>query len=185
MKLKKALIIIGITLTILLVAVTGFLIYTKKQYDNAFNTENKPYKHYVGYIDQDKALLNDTYKLCDKGGLMHTYSSASLKAYTGSKRQFRNAVNTEFNNITSYNDSGYLNFRFLVNCEGNAGWFEIIEMDLDLKETPLNDSMVDDLFKFTSNSKHWDIISYNETARNYYMYISYRIENGKVTEIIP
>lgn len=185
MSLKKILIAIGIVLTILLVAVAVFIVYTKNQVVEAYNTENKPYKHYVGYIDQSKALLNDKHELCNKGALMHTYSSASLKAYAGSKKRFRNALNNTFNAKTNYTDSGYLNFRFLVNCEGNAGWFEIVEMDLDLKETPLNKDMVNDLFEFTSNSEHWDVVSYNEKARNYYMYISYRIENGKVTEIIP
>jgi len=185
MKLKTVLYITGIIFIILITSLIVYIIYTQNKITNAFDTENRPYKHYIGYIDQDKALLNDKYELCNKGRLVHTYSSASLDAYAGSKKHFRDAVNTTFNNKTNYTDSGYLNFRFLVNCEGNAGWFEIIEMNLDLKETPLNKNMVDDLFKFTSNSKHWDIVSYNEKPYNYYMYISYRIENGKVTEIIP
>ena len=72
-----------------------------------------------------------------------------------------------------------------MNCEGNAGWFEIIEMNLDLEESPLDKKMVETLFNFTSNPKRWKSLSYKEQPQNYYMYISYRVENGKVTEIIP
>ncbi|WP_272150830.1 hypothetical protein [Tenacibaculum aiptasiae] len=185
MKKKKIVKVILIGLATIVIAIAGIALYGYFYIKKAYDTENKPFKHYVGYIDTDKALLNDTYKLCKDVGIMHTYSSASLSAYNGSKKQFRDSLNATFNANSTYTDSGYLNFRFLVNCEGNAGWFEIIEMDLDLNESPLNSKMVDELFKFTSNSSHWNVISYEDEPHNYYMYISYRIENGKVTEIIP
>lgn len=176
--------IIAVILGIAFLTFAGFLGYSYYSYTEVFDTENKPYKKYIGYINKEKALLNNTYKLCDDGGIYNTYSGAGLKAYKGSKKRFRNHINATFND-NSFTDSGYLNFRFLVNCEGNAGWFEIIQMNLDLKETSLNKVMVDSLFKITSNPENWEIIEYNEAPRNYYMYVSYRIENGKVTEIIP
>ena len=185
MKKKKVIKIILIGLASIIIAIAGLALYGYLYVKKAYDTENKPFKHYVGYIDTDKALLNDTYKLCNDIGIIHTYSSAGLEAYKSSKKQFRDTLNTTFNAGSNYSDSGYLNFRFLVNCEGNAGWFEIVQMDLDLKETPLNSKMVDELFKFTSNSSLWNVISYENEPYNYYMYISYRIENGKVTEIIP
>ena len=184
MKKKKILKIVLIVFAAILVLIGCLLLFGYLYVKQAHNTENKPYKHYVGYIDQSKALLNDKYKLCNEGSIYHTYSSASLKAYKGSKKQFRDAVNTQFN-TNNYTESGYLNYRFLVNCEGNAGWFEIIEMDLDLKEKSLNPKMVDELLTFTSKPANWNVISYDNKPQNYYMYVSYRIENGKVTEIIP
>jgi len=184
MKKKKILKIALIVTSTIFIVFAGIILYGYLYFKKAYNTENKPYKNYIGYIEQNKALLNDKYELCNGGSLYHTYSSASLEAYKGSKKQFRDNLNTTFN-TNNYTDSGYLNFRFLVNCEGNAGWFEIIEMDLDLKEKPLNPTMVNELFKFTSNSENWNVISYENTPQNYYMYTSYRIENGKVAEIIP
>jgi len=176
--------IVAIILGIALLSFAGFLGYSYYNYTEAFNTENKPYKNYIGYIDQEKALLNTQHKLCDEGRIYNTYSSAGLNAYKGSKKRFRDHIEASFNKNT-FTDSGYLNFRFFVNCEGNAGWFEIIQMNLDLEETTLNKTMVDSLFKITSNPENWKIIEYYEAPRNYYMYVSYRIENGKVTEIIP
>jgi hypothetical protein len=166
----------------LLVGVVIGYFYLK--FENDFDTTNKPYKNYIGFIDQDKALLNDKYELCDDGRLYHTYSSASLKAYSGTKKQFRAALAQAYSG-DSYSDSGYLNFRFLVNCDGNAGWFETIEMNLDLEESSLNPQMVDSLFTFTADPKNWNPLEFSDGPSNYYMYISYRIENGKVVEIIP
>ena len=172
MKKKKILKVALIVTSTILVLFAGVLLYGYLYFKKAYNTENKPYKNYIGYIDQSKALLNDKYELCNDGSLYQTYSSASLEAYKGSKKQFRDNLNATFN-INNYTDSGYLNFRFLVNCEGNAGWFEIIEMDLDLKETPLNQKMVNELFKFTAKSENWNVISYDNAPQNYYMYTSY------------
>ena len=184
MKKKKILKIFLIVITTILVLVGSLLLFGYFYFENAYSTENKPYKNYIGYIDQSKALLNDKYELCNEGSIYHTYSGASLKAYKGDKKQFRDAINSTFNK-NEYTDSGYVNFRFLVNCEGNAGWFEIIEMDLDLNETSLNANMVNELLEFTSKKGQWNVISYDNKPQNYYMYVSYRIENGKVTEIIP
>lgn len=176
---------------ILLFSLLGILLilgvfagYFYYKFENAYDTTDKPYKNYIGYIDQEKALLNDVYSLCDDGGIYHTYSSAGLDAYANTKRQFRINLAESYQGDT-FNDSGYINFRFLVNCEGNPGWFEIIQMNLDLEETELDSKMVDTLFSFTALSKNWKPLEFKEEPGNYYMYLSYRIENGKVVEIIP
>ncbi|MGB1041892.1 MAG: hypothetical protein ACPGU6_00730 [Tenacibaculum sp.] len=184
MKKKRILKTSLIVLSAIVVLATGIFLYIYFYFKEAYNTNNKPFKNYVGYIDQSKALLNNTHKLCNEGAIYNTYSSAGLNAYQGSKKKFRDTLSQTFN-TNDYTDSGYVNFRFLVNCEGKAGWFEIIEMDLDLNEKPLNKNMVEALFNFTSKSENWNVISYDNAPQNYYMYVSYRIEDGKVTEIIP
>jgi hypothetical protein len=184
MKRKRLFKIIGLVFGLLIFSFTCFIGFKYFSFKKAHNTEGKEYKHYIGYINQDAALLNDINTLCNKGAIYHTYSSAGAKAFVGSKKQFRDNILSEYKN-EKYSDSGYLNFRFLVNCEGKAGWFEIIEMNLDLEESSLNKEMVNQLFKLTSNSKHWNILNYKEANQNYYMYISYRIEHGEITEILP
>lgn len=156
--------------------------YVKIQKD--FDTTDQPYKNYIGYIDQENALLNDAHKLCDQGNLYYTYNGAGLKAYSNNKKKFRERLAQQYK-PENFSDSGYLNYRFLVNCDGNPGWFEIIQMDLNLKEKQLDPNMVKALLTFTSNPENWNSLEIEDTAINYYMYVSYRIENGKVTEVIP
>ena len=168
-----------------LALIVGVVIgYFYLKFEQDFDTTDKPYKNYIGYIDQDKALLNKSYELCGDGDIYHTYSSASLKAYAGTKKQFRASLAQAYSG-SSFTDSGYLNFRFLVNCDGNPGWFETIQMNLDLEEHPLNPQIVDSLFTFTAAAKNWNPLEFRNGPSNYYMYVSYRIENGKVVEIIP
>jgi hypothetical protein len=177
---KIILYIIGILLFLIIALLAFGYFYIENK--SPINKEKFP--HYIGYIDQEKALLNDVYELCDDGDIYKTHHGAPDDAFEVSKKRFRDILLSEYKN-ENYTDSGYLNFRFLVNCKGNAGWFEIVEMNLDLEESDLNDKMVNQLFKLTSDSKHWKIFTHDDIPRNYYMYISYRIEHGEIIEILP
>ena len=182
--MKKWIKILLFSILGILLIISVFVGYFYYKFENAYDTTNKPYKNYIGYIDQEKALLNDVFSLCDDGNIYHTYSGAGLNAYANTKSQFRKNLAKYYLGDT-FNDSGYLNFRFLVNCEGNPGWFEIIQMNLDLEEKELNTKMVDSLLNFTAMPQNWNALEFQEDSSNYYMYVSYRIENGKVVEIIP
>ncbi|WP_405385079.1 hypothetical protein [Maribacter sp. LLG6340-A2] len=182
MKKRVKIVLFSVLGIVLILGVFAGYFYFK--FKNAYDTTDKPYKNYIGYINQEKALLNDAYTLCDEGAIYHTYNGAGLNAYNGTKRQFRRNLAEDYKG-DFFSDSGYLNFRFLVNCDGNPGWFEIIQMNLDLEETELDPKMVDSLFSFTALSKNWKPLEFKQEPGNYYMYVSYRIENGKVVEILP
>ena len=177
---KKVLLALGIVVVLIVGSLVALSFYINSQ--TPINEEKYP--HYIGYINQEETLLNDIYTLCDKDTIYKVHHGAPKDAFQGSKKRFRETILSAYKN-KGYSDSGYLNFRFLINCEGKAGWFEIIEMNLDLEETNLNDDMVSQLLKHTANPKHWAIYTYKDTPRDYYMYISYRIENGEITEILP
>lgn len=184
MKKRKVLKIVLYSIgTLLLIGVIGFITLYYAMFGK-FNEDRQKFPHYVGYINKEKALLNNTYELCGNKSIYKTHHGAPDDAFAGSKKQFKNFIRSNYIN-KSYQDSGYINFRFLVNCEGNAGWFEIIEMNLQLEETKLNKDMVEQLFNLTSNPNNWAVYTYKNKPRNYYMYISYRIENGEIAEILP
>lgn len=146
---------------------------------------NEPkYQHYVGYINQEKAIINSGF-LCNKENIEYTHHGAAPIAYKGSKKNFKNTILSKYNHKL-YKDSGYISFRFLVNCNGDAGWFEVAEMNLDLEEVNLDDKMVDELLNLTSEKENWNKLGYSKEQKfDYYMYIIYRIENGNITEILP
>jgi hypothetical protein len=62
---------------------------------------------------------------------------------------------------------------------------EVNTLDLDLEPASLDQQLVDHLVKFTSKREHWERDLEQFTPEISYMYIIYRIEHGKVTEIIP
>ncbi len=170
-------------LAISVVVLAGFG-YTYYKHWGKFSADHTKYPTYIGYIDQDTALRNDVHELCGEKRIYYVYNGASYRAFSTNKGFFRKNILKNYKN-EAYIDSGYLNFRFLVNCEGKPGWFEIIQTDLNLNETKLDQGMVSQLLELTSQASHWNILDVDGTAINYYMYISYRIENGAIVEILP
>ncbi|MEO9511023.1 MAG: hypothetical protein ABJN84_08185 [Flavobacteriaceae bacterium] len=180
-KWVKFLLFILLPIVILIVALFSYGYYN---YWGKFPLDEEKYPNYIGYINQDAALLNDKYELCGDKEIYFTYNGAAYRAFQGNKSHFKKYILKTYEN-KGYSDSGYLNFRFLVNCEGNPGWFEIIQMDLDLNERDLNKYMVRQLLTLTSKPEHWNTLSFDDNPINYYMYISYRIEDGEIFEILP
>lgn len=149
-----------------------------------FEADKEKYSHPVGYIDPSEALLNETYELCDSERIYSLHSPRHLSSYEGSKKMFRESILKTFDS-TAFSGSGYINFRFIINCKGEPGWFEIRQTDLEYKKTKLHQSLVKELLDITATPEHWAIRNRNSEAIDYYMYITYRIENGKVAEILP
>ncbi|MFC7357860.1 hypothetical protein ACFQO1_09185 [Jejudonia soesokkakensis] len=165
---------------IICIAVVGYSYYN---YFGKFSEDTTTYPNYIGYIDQEKALQNDTYTLCE-GNIYKIHHGAPKDAYQGGKNTFDAYVMEQYKN-ENYTDSGYINFRFLVTCEGNPGWFEILEIDLDYEKTKHNPKLVSQLLEITSKSSNWAVYKIGDTPQNYYHYVSYRIEHGEITEILP
>ncbi|MGY0390928.1 hypothetical protein ACW5R3_00035 [Bizionia sp. KMM 8389] len=166
-------------LTVILFALYGYAYYV-------FYYKNVPqekYTHDVEYIDPDKALLNEGFEVCNENYILQYYNPQRA-TYSKGKNGLRNFILSNYKN-KNYTDSGYLNIRFVINCKGEAGRYVIHENDLDLNPTKFNKDLVETLFQLTTQLKTWNPNYWQDAYRDSYMYISYRIENGEITEIIP
>lgn len=81
--------------------------------------------------------------------------------------------------------NGYITVRFLVNCEGKTGWFRITHLNSDLKEIRLDEELENKLLKFTKSLDGWMPKEIKGLKVDYYQYLTYKIENGKVSEVLP
>ena len=141
------------------------------------------FEHSAHYINPDKALLNKVFKVCDEYRVYQYYNTQELP-YPKGKNGFRNYIYSHYEN-RNYTDSGYFNIRFIINCEGKAGRFIVHENNLDLEPIAFNRDLKAQLIKLTTHIKAWKPILINNERRDCFMYVSYRIENGEITEIIP
>ncbi len=177
--LKIALfILLGILLT--LGGVIGFGYYN---YWGRFTADKEAFPHNVEYIDPNKALYGNDFKACNENRIAQYYNPERA-SYSKGKNGLRDFIFSNYKN-KNYKDSGYLNIRFVINCKGDAGRYMIHENTLDLEPTKLNKDMVEQLFTLTRQLKKWNPVQYKEEKWDAYMYISYRIENGEIREILP
>lgn len=86
--------------------------------------------------------------------------------------------------------NGYITVRFLVNCKGEIGNFELIEIDENYNKTQFNEAYVEEILHFVKTLTHWpipfqEIKDKPKLPLEYHYYFSFKIEHEKVVEIIP
>lgn len=171
---------VALSAFVICAAIVGYFYYN---YFGKFSEDTNKYPYHIGYIDKENSLHNNKYELCE-GNIYKIHHGAPKDAYAGGKNTFKKYVLEHYKN-EGFDDSGYVNFRFYVNCEGNPGWFDILEIDLNYKTTTHTTEMISKLLEITSKPTNWAIYKVDNSPKNYYHYVSYRIENGEITEILP
>ncbi|WP_407401348.1 hypothetical protein [Chryseobacterium sp.] len=81
--------------------------------------------------------------------------------------------------------NGYITFRFLVNWEGKSGLFRAKSMNFNYIEENSDQILANQLLSFTKKLEGCKIKEYNGVKLDYYQYLTYKIEDGKVSEILP
>lgn len=184
MKRKKIFKIIGTSLGVILFLFVSFLAFSYYMLHYSLLPNEGAFKHDAHYINPEESILNDDFIVCNDNYIFQYYNESEKLPYFNGKNGFRNYINNNYVN-RNYSDSGYFNIRFIINCEGKAGRFITHENNLDLEPNVFNSDLKKQLITLTTSIKQWRPVFLREENRDAYMYVSYRIENGEITEIIP
>ncbi|MGU3376778.1 hypothetical protein [Chryseobacterium sp. M5A1_1a] len=146
------------------------------------------YPDTVGDIALDEKLDEVGFEKCGAGKKVpfsfQYYNGAKQFNYKGEKIAIVERLEKE--NIYSEKIiNGYITVRFLVNCEGKAGRFRLKHMNSDLKDVVLDEELENKLLKFTKSLNGWMPMEIEGLKVDYYQYLTYKIENGKVSEVLP
>ncbi len=185
MRRKKILKVIGyiiLTITLAIAVMAGYVYY---QYHGKYAVDEDKHPFNVGHINLERALFTEDFEICEDKYLLGYYHSSAPKIYRGSKLIFRQKIMDRYKN-NNYRDTGYLNLRFHINCEGKVGNVEVNELDADMKISDLTDGLVNQLLELSIKEDNWQIETQkHESTHNHYMYLLYKLENGNITEILP
>lgn len=149
-----------------------------------YKERNDPKTHRVGFIfpENINTVTLDTAKSNWKKKLVGAFSGTYPQIYKGSKYQFRQNLLQAYR-AELYQDNGYFNLRFYISNEGEVWLYEAKEMDFDFNSTQFSPGLREELIALSIKRDNWN--PFSEEDLNYYMHLTYRIENGKITEIIP
>mgnify|MGYP001793618642 CR=1 FL=1 len=175
--------IIVFSLLGVLVVLAALFGYGYYEFWGKFEVDETKYAHNVEYIDPEEAFSDVGFEVCDEERIAQYYNPKRA-SYSKGKNGLRNFILSNYEN-KGYTDSGYLNIRFIINCEGKAGRYIIHENNLDLEPTDLDDAMVEQIFKLTQKLEQWNPVFFRDKPWDAYMYLSYRIEHGEIIEILP
>lgn len=142
----------------------------------------------VGDIAFDEKLDAPDFRKCgaakESPFSFQYYQGTKQFDYRGEKVAIEEKLRKE--NIYSKKDvNGYITVRFLVNCEGKTGLFRLKHLDSDLKDVALDEELGNELMKFTKSLDGWMPKEIKGLKVDYYQYLTYKIENGKVSEVLP
>lgn len=142
------------------------------------------YPAQVGDISFDKKI-DDEFERCVNDKLtFQYYNDANSFNYKGEKIEIqRKLAGLHFQSDQTAN--GYITIRFVVNCDGKTGLFRVQQMNTNYEESTFNKKLNGQLLNFTKNLDGWIPKEYLGVKLNYYQYLTFKIENGKVSEILP
>ncbi|UHO38471.1 hypothetical protein H5J24_23705 [Chryseobacterium capnotolerans] len=146
------------------------------------------YPDTVGDVAFDDKLDEAGFKKCgagkDRPFSFQYYHGPKMFDYKGEKIAIAEKLKKE-NIYSEKKISGYITIRFLVNCEGKTGLFRLKHMNSDLKDFALDEELENKLLTFTKSLDGWMPKEIEGLKVDYYQYLTYKIEDGKVSEVLP
>jgi len=123
---------------------------------------------------------------CAKTMLAHYYSVAGK--YPRSSETLRQAAQAFLaRQHRTYHGSGYVTFRFIIDCEGRRlPRVQVLQTDAAYQRYHFSPELVTELYGFLKTLTEWRIakVSAGQPV-NYLAYLSFKITDGKVVAVIP
>lgn len=150
------------------------------------SAEKQEYLRWVGDIGQNDQIDELDFKVCNGDDKIFQYFNLGKgPVYSGEKSKVLNTFKSKYKPITGKNENGLIRIRFIVNCEGKAGRFRVLQSDYDYQETEFDEEIVSQLLNLTKGIDKWEVLHRNEVPVDYYMYLIFKITDGQLVEILP
>ncbi|MCT3760542.1 hypothetical protein HZQ19_18305 [Elizabethkingia anophelis] len=132
----------------------------------------------VGDISINKKIDNPNFRI-ERPVYQYYYSNAK---YKGEREGIRNALNLKRSNITSIKN-GWITIRFIISKNGDIGRFRFFSIDEQYNELNIDNNDVELLLNSIKKLKNWEIGIVKDIKVNSYYQITFKIQNGKISNI--
>lgn len=141
----------------------------------------------VAYIQPETTLDNPTdFTTCFEQQFVNDYYNGDPDAaYNGGKQALLTDILGQLNPESLGDESGYLTFRFIINCEGRAGWFTTEQADLDFMQKQFSSVLVEHLFTILQSLDQWHPTVIRAEERDAYCYLTFKLNHGQLIDLLP
>ena len=147
------------------------------------NLDSK-YPPHIGDSKFDANLDDPDFKVCNEDMIFQYYNFGKGLQYKGEKNKIQEHFN-QLKTAKTIPEFGFITIRFIVNCEGKTGRFRVQEMDTTYVEKQFNREFTARYLKLTKQLKGWEVGKLEDRVYDYYQYLTFKIDNGKLIEIMP
>jgi len=143
------------------------------------------HENHVGVIKEASPHDDPDFKVCYEEKIFPYYYGTDKASYQHGKDSLRTYFKSQYYNKGYTDGSGYVTIRFIINCEGKTGRYEVLENGLDFKEKKFNKYIPEHLLDLTLRLKDWNPQKYYGSAYDSFFYLTFKIDNGEIMEILP
>ncbi len=148
--------------------------------------KKQKYLRWIGDIEQNDQVDELDFKVCNGDDkILQYFNLGEGPIYKGEKSRILNAFKTKYEPITGNNQNGLIRIRFIINCEGKAGRFRVLQSDYNYQQIEFDKRIVAQLLDLTKGIENWEVLYRSEIPVDYYMYLIFKISDGQLTEFLP
>ena len=134
---------------------------------------------WIDDIVPDSALDDSSFKICNAEEQIIQYFN------DGNGVQYIDSIFLSAYQPLDINESGIIRIRFVVNCSGETGRFRLLSADLNYQPYQFSSEITSQLLRITKSMEGWLPKIWKDTKIDYYQYLIFKIEKGKLTHILP
>jgi len=141
----------------------------------------------VAYIDPNEVLdKSSDFQLCDKISKIADYYNGTPDAgFDGGKGALKRQLLPKIDTTKLGKESGYLTFRFVINCKGELGWFKTEQAGLDFQEKEFPKELIQYLYEIIAELDTWHPTIIQEEAQDAYVYLTIKLKDGAIIDFLP
>ena len=149
-----------------------------------FEKRSKDIPKRVAYIDPETSIDKDnSLSLC--GGIYDYYNGRPDGGPIGGKRAIEKLIDKNLKTELLKGQAGLLTLRFIINCKGEIGNFTTEESDHNYQAKTFSPELKEHLMDILFQVKEWQPCTINEEAVDSYAYVTFKIKDGQIYEILP
>lgn len=151
---------------------------------NATSNMKAEHLRHVGDIVADRNMDDPNFKACQEDRAAVHYNFDSPNLYEGEKPAIVRAfMDMDLPKVKG--SLGYVTVRFMVNCKGETGRFRVEQVDTDYKKKTFNTGISDAILATTKSLNGWIPATYDGKVYDYYKYLTFKIIDNQIVDVLP
>jgi hypothetical protein len=142
------------------------------------------YKKNVGDIEFDLSIDDSSFVIGSKKVVQY-YNFGKGVNFKGDNIAIDEYFRENYISPSIPSETGYITIRFIVNTLGKSGWFRVQEMDTNYEYKPFHKSITEQVLALTKKLDEWIVGEIDGKKYAYYQYLTFKIQDGSIIEILP
>ncbi len=140
---------------------------------------------YIGNISFDEKTDRKDFILCDENHVYQYFNDSEGYLYDGEKLAIEEEFQKKYNQTIVKKENAWVRIRFIVNCFGRTDRFRLLTANYNYEPIEIDKNITSQLLEITKNLSGWIPKKIKEQKIDYYQYLTFKIKDGKIDEILP